>query len=531
MLKTLVLTRFKGMFFRKPPEGKKQKNMTWLYIVLYAYLAITFGGMFMLNYITFFDNFVTALNTPELYFGLASVISMMLGFIGSVTMTQSQLYDAKDNELLLSMPIKPSTILASRLIVLYVWSFVFSAVNFVPAIIQYTRKATVTFAGAVAMGLELFLVPLFALTAAFVIAWIIKIATSRLKNKALVTTIFTLVFFAAYMIFCFRISDFSTIIVANSEAVSGAFSSYLKMFLICGKAVSTADFLNILLMILVTVGPFAVALYILSISFIKLTTTKVGGAKVKYKKEKMKVTSVRNAIAKKELRLFLGCPTYSVNALLGILMMLGVSVFFVIKSEALFGILQEIGDYVIPDEFMVAIIVLVVTYIGLIAETTACSISLEGNRLWILKSAPLKTIDILKGKLYAGFYVSLPISILTGIVLQFIGHMNPLERVLAFLLPSIVQVFSAYFGLAVNLRLPKLNWTSEVQAIKQSGAAFVVVFGGLGMMILLILLFFVCYTFLSGDLFMLIVAVLFTLGSVGYEIYLHNKGIKRFEEL
>lgn len=531
MLKTLVLTRFKGMFFRKPPEGKKQKNMTWLYIVLYVYLAFTFGGMFMLNYVTFFDSFVDSMNMPEMYFGLASLISMMLGFIGSVTMTQSQLYDAKDNELLLSMPIKPSTILASRLIALYAWSFVFSAVNFVPAIIQYTRKTTVSVASAIAMGLELFLVPLFALTAAFIIAWIIKIATSRLKNKALVTTIFTLIFFAVYMIFCFRISNFATVIVENSTVVAGAFSSYLKLFLICGKAVSSADLLNILLMILVTVGPFAVALYILSISFIKLTTTKVGGAKVKYKKGKMKVTSVRNAIAKKELRLFLGCPTYSVNALLGILMMFGGAILFVIKSEALFGILGEIGDNAIPEDFMVAIIVLIVSYIGLIAETTACSISLEGNRLWILKSAPLKTIDILKGKLYAGFYVSLPVSIATGIVLQFVGHMNPLERVLAFLLPSIVQVFSAYFGLAVNLRLPKLNWTSEVQAVKQSGAAFVVVFGGMGMMVLLIVLFFLCYAFLSGDLFMLIVAVLFTLGSVCYEIYLHNKGTKRFEEL
>ena len=133
MLKTLVLTRFKGMFFRKPPEGKKQKNMTWLYIVLYGYLCFTFGGLFLLNYQTFYSAFVEGMNMPEMYFGLASIISMMLGFIGSVTMTQSQLYDAKDNELLLSMPIPPSYILGSRMLVIFLMSVLFSCVPLIPA--------------------------------------------------------------------------------------------------------------------------------------------------------------------------------------------------------------------------------------------------------------------------------------------------------------------------------------------------------------------------------------------------------------
>jgi ABC-2 type transport system permease protein len=39
------------------------------------------------------------------YFALAGIISFALSFVGSVFATQTQIYDARDNELLLSMPV------------------------------------------------------------------------------------------------------------------------------------------------------------------------------------------------------------------------------------------------------------------------------------------------------------------------------------------------------------------------------------------------------------------------------------------
>ena len=57
---------------------------------------------------------------------MAGIMALALAVFGSVFMTQTQLYDAKDNELLLSMPIRPLHILMSRMAVLLVLTGVFS---------------------------------------------------------------------------------------------------------------------------------------------------------------------------------------------------------------------------------------------------------------------------------------------------------------------------------------------------------------------------------------------------------------------
>ena len=60
-----------------------------------------------------------------MYFALAGLSCIAISVVGSIFATQSYLYEAKDNELLLSMPIPVSYILASRLLALLVLEFAF----------------------------------------------------------------------------------------------------------------------------------------------------------------------------------------------------------------------------------------------------------------------------------------------------------------------------------------------------------------------------------------------------------------------
>ena len=54
-----------------------------------------------------------------LYFALMGLLAVLLGAFGSVFNTYSGLYLAKDNDLLLSMPIPVNTLMASRLLSVY----------------------------------------------------------------------------------------------------------------------------------------------------------------------------------------------------------------------------------------------------------------------------------------------------------------------------------------------------------------------------------------------------------------------------
>jgi len=532
MLKTLVLARFQAMFYRKPSGKKKKKqNMLPVYIILGIYLIVVFGGLFYGNYSTFYITFCDEMGADYAYFAIASFVSVLLGFIGSVMMTQSQLYEAKDNEMLLALPIKSSTILLSRIIVLYVWAFVFSTINILMALVVYLVNSGFD-AGVLAVAvIEMITVPLLAMALGFVIAWLLKLLTSRMKNKAMFNTIGTLIFFGFYMVFCMRMYNMVMAVTARANEVVYVFHKKLLLFEICGKAITQTTFLNVLLMLIITVAPFALAMYILSRTFIKIATTKSGVAKTEYKAERAKVSSVKIAIAKKEVKHFISSTTYAVNGGVGLLMMVASAVYMGIKGDSFSSMVYEIAGVTLPPSFMIALCIIMVSSIGTMAEVTACAISLEGNNLWILKTAPIAPIDVLKGKIYGHLMITTPFTVIAGIALNFMSDMNILERIIALLLPTVMQIFTAYFGLAVNLRIPKLDWSNEAQAIKQSGAAFVCVFGGMGLIILLAVLFIFCYSFLGADVLLVLVTLIFAAGSGLYEIYLHKKGTKRYLDL
>jgi ABC-2 type transport system permease protein len=68
-----------------------------------------------------------------LYFSLMGILVFALCFVGSIFATQSQLFGAKDNDLLLSLPIRPFSILLSRITALLLLDYLFEAFIVIPA--------------------------------------------------------------------------------------------------------------------------------------------------------------------------------------------------------------------------------------------------------------------------------------------------------------------------------------------------------------------------------------------------------------
>ena len=63
-----------------------------------------------------------------------------MGVVGSVFITYSTLYQAKDNDLLLSMPIPVSKILFTRLFGVYVMGLLFEVLVMIPALIVWINQ-------------------------------------------------------------------------------------------------------------------------------------------------------------------------------------------------------------------------------------------------------------------------------------------------------------------------------------------------------------------------------------------------------
>ena len=90
------------------------------------------------------------------YFTLFALVGVLMGVFGSVFNTFSGLYQAKDNDLLLSLPIPVRAILASRLLGVYLMGLMFSGVILLPCVIVYWAVGVLT-AATVLGGIALIL--------------------------------------------------------------------------------------------------------------------------------------------------------------------------------------------------------------------------------------------------------------------------------------------------------------------------------------------------------------------------------------
>lgn len=178
MLKILVkkqLTEIFRSYFYNPKTNKaRSKGAVAGYIILFAVVMVgLLGGMFTMMSLGLCGPLVSA-GMGWLYFALMSLLAVLLGAFGSVFNTYSGLYLAKDNDLLLSMPIPVNTLMASRLLSVYLMGLIYSGVVILPAVIVYWVVAPVT-AGVILGGvLLLALLSVFVLTLSCALGWVVR---------------------------------------------------------------------------------------------------------------------------------------------------------------------------------------------------------------------------------------------------------------------------------------------------------------------------------------------------------------------
>ena len=189
MLKVLVnkqLTEiFRSYFYDAKKNKKRSRGAVIGYIALFVLLMVgLLGGIFTFLSVTLCGT-LAGMGVGWLYFALMGLVAVFLGAFGSVFNTFSGLYLAKDNDLLLSMPIPMRTLMAARLLTVYLMGLMYSAVVIVPAVIVYW--VTVSFSAATIFGgvLLTFLISVFVLVLSCALGWVIAQLSLKLRHKGI----------------------------------------------------------------------------------------------------------------------------------------------------------------------------------------------------------------------------------------------------------------------------------------------------------------------------------------------------------
>ncbi len=510
----------------KKSGKRRSKNKITMMILLYIVVFGTVGGIFVgLAYSLCGALYI--LNLGWLYYALMSLIAIVMGVFGSVFNTFTTLYEAKDNELLLSMPIKPSYILTARILGVYLWSFIYTALVFVPAMIVYFIYGEFNIATLVSGILLLIIISVFVLALSCVLGWVVAKINGKLKNKSLVTVIASLTFIAVYYLVYFNAMKLVQNFLNNALTIGATIKGSVLPVYWLGSA-GAGDFLSLLLIAAIVGFIMALTLYVMSHSFLKMATTNKGANKRVYKQEKSKCKSIDAALLGKEFRRYAASANYMLNCSFGTLFLPILGVAALVKTE---WIRSFISTYGIPEGIVLLIMCAAMCTLASLNDITSPSISLEGKNLWLVQSLPIHPWSILKAKLKLHLLLTeIPI-IFCSVCLCIAADFDILNTVICIVLPMIFVAVMAALGLFLNLKMPNLTWTNEIVPIKQSASVTIALFGGWVIVIALGGLYFLVSKYMTEYLFLVICTAILVGLCTALLIWLKNKGAKLFSTL
>lgn len=476
MLWKLTGLRFRGTFERQAIRGRK-KAMAVLTAVLLLYLAACICGLMYLMFSALCLPFAQ-LGLDWFYFGLAGLMAFSLAFVCTIFSAQAQLYEARDNELLLALPIAPGVILASRMLYLWLMDFLGTLLVLLPAAVVYGLQVGMTAFQALCLALVCLALPGLSLACAALAGYGTAALTSRLSRfKSLFTMLLSVAFLGVYFYLYSQMQRLLAALLTNAEALASGARQVFPVYHL-GQAIAAGSPVSLAITLAVCVIPLILVWALLSRSFVRIATRRRGAPKAHYRAGALRTSSLGRALLGRELRRLASSPIYMMNSGIGVIMLVFLVAVAAIKREMLTSVLSLLP---VSGGSMAALALCgVCSLIGF----TAPSVSLEGKTLWLLQSLPVPPREALRAKLRMHLLLVLPVAVLCTPVLCWVLDAPDKQWLPVVLAVVIYNWFVAALGLTVNLLFPKLDWISETAAVKQSISTLLSMLGAMAIVAL-----------------------------------------------
>lgn len=524
MLKLFVI-QLKQLLSYNTSMGKKkrQSRSIWLMLALIAGLGLYIGGIYSMQMASAFN----AMRALELVFVVMSGVAVILSLVFIVMGTNGIIFQAKDTTFLLSLPLNARKVLLAKLSAIYGEALIFTFFMLAPTMFAYTRYQALPITAYPLFLIVILLLPMIATVLALILGYLFSLIQSRTKASSMIMNIIMLLAFGGVLYFSFSLQGK---MLEGSLIPTSVPSGWLKLaqpFYWVKDILVDTNMLSLLLLALVSILPLAVVTWLLALRFLDI----LSGMAVRTKSSAYRGPSGRKsplaALVRKEFKQYFNTPAYFINTIFGPLVILGGAIYLILKP----GTVAEI-DYAfrmigIPVGLLV--IGAVISMFSM-SNTTAPSISLEGSKLWILKSLPVSTMNIFHAKIALNLLIYLPPLIVAGIASNILFSLTIAERILVFVLPLLAGFSSALVGLIANVHFPKLDAPSDTAAVKNSASVMI---GSLGVMlatIALMLLLFWLRKYLGNNILYAALAF-YAIVSLSLYRYLSTRGVKKFQSI
>lgn len=465
-------------------------------------IVLSFIVMFAIgSYAVMFAEELAPNNLTYIILTIFMMVTSLLTIIEGVYKSQGILFEAKDNDLLFSLPISKSKIFFTRVFKLISFQFLYNSLFMLPAIVVYAMYEKTNISFYILSLIMLVLLPIIPTIVSCIIGYMIKGVTSKFKARNMVQVVLTSFILLFIFYASFNMQNMIANIAQNANSINEVIT---KIYYPAGLYINLIQNFNIrdlLALLAINMIPAILFVYVASIFYFKITS-KLGEKGNNSKKENsgkladkaFKVRSPLVALIHKEMKRFFSSPVFIINAGFGMVLMVAVTIAISINFEGMINSIMQGKNIEISISEIKAMMPKIfygfVVFISCMTSMTSSMVSLEGKSFNITKSLPVKTEKILLSKVLTSNIISIPVILLCDI-LFFIRFKVPIIDIVFILVASIIMpTFTALIGILMNLKYPKMDATSDTEVVKQSMSSAASVFIGMfvGMLSIAILI-------------------------------------------
>jgi ABC-2 type transport system permease protein len=459
----------------------------------------------------------------------------ILSIIQGIYKSGSLLFNCKDDDLLLSLPIKRTTVIFIRIFKFYVYELLYNSLFLVPAIIAYGMRTSFTTTYVVTSIVMTLLLPIIPILLSCLIGAFTSGLSSKSKAKNVIQTLLSFGLVLGMLYLYMNIDKFANYILENATSVQDIIGKIYYPAGVYYKLLFDFNILDLLLFIVINIVLLIIVIFIINTIYFKINTNLKSVSTSKHKTGKVvsKKRSVLESLIIKEYKKFINTPVFIVNAFFGVVLFLILAIALGFKFDAIMQMILSMQQESIDKLKNIVPLVMYgfLTFCTFTSSLTGCMISLEGKSFNILKTIPVKTSTIIKSKVYAAISLMIPF-IIAGYIFAFIRFkFTILEIVMSLGLAIILPLVSQLFGIIINIYYPKLDSDNDTEIVKQSVSSLISVMIGMLLTVLSVVAIYKLIDLISINLIILLFTLSYSLIALLLYLYAKNISSKEFDKL
>ena len=438
----------------------------------------------------------------SIYTLVTTIIIVMEGSYKAVDL----LFRPRDNDTLLAMPIKKSTIVFVRMIKFYLFEMVYCLIFLSPAIIAYTMNADVGVCYWLVSITMLILIPAIPVAVACLIGLVIASFSGRFKHKSFWQILLSFIVMFASVGMVFLLNSSPNFDSGGMIAIGNKITSFYYPASTFVNLVNHFDILEYLVFIVINLVVVILTVLIISRFCFRIitrlgTTSHITISETNYGFVRHSQTT---AMIKKEITRYFNTPVLLMNTAIGLIFFIvAVGVLCFKFDDIINSMISSVEKFPLTiDEmysFLPSVTFAMVAFASLLTCITATMVSLEGKAFNNLKALPISGIKVLMTKVLTAMILIVPITAIGSIVMAVRFQFGVIETILVLIGVVAMPLTTELIGIIINLKYPRFDAENDTVVVRQSASVMVATFLGLGMVLTTISLTFAT-VFLAGQI-------------------------------